>query len=100
MVPQPVSGPNQQSWIRALDRARMVATHKPTYVIRLDAYRVFSARAVKEYNIHRVEVDGCLTYECDCRPASMVMSAGTRPSSPSFPASAPPPEPPSACSGD
>jgi hypothetical protein len=61
-----VSGPRQQAWIRALDRARLVSTRKPTYVISLDAYRVYSARADAEYMVHPVEVDGVLTYECEC----------------------------------
>jgi hypothetical protein len=62
-----VSGPRQQAWIRALDRARLVSTCKPTYVIALDAYKVYSARADAQYMVHPVEVDGELTYHCDCR---------------------------------
>jgi hypothetical protein len=67
MVAHPVSGPRQQAWIRALDRARLVSTRKPTYVIALDAYRVHSDRADVDYMIHPVEVDGHLTYECSCK---------------------------------
>ncbi len=67
MVAQTVSGPRQQAWIRALHRARLVSTRKPTYVIRLDAYRVHSDRAGNDYMVHPVEVDGQLTYHCDCQ---------------------------------
>jgi hypothetical protein len=61
-----VSGPRQHAWIRALDRARLVSTRKPTYMPQLDAYRVYSARADAEYRVSPVEVDGVLTYECEC----------------------------------
>lgn len=65
-----VSGPRQQAWIRALDRARLVSTTKPTYMPQYDAYRVYSARAGAEYHVHPVEVDGVLTYECECAAAA------------------------------
>jgi len=57
----------QQAWIRALDRARLVSTHKPTYSPSRDSYRVYSAHAEKEYHVYPVELDGHLTYECDCK---------------------------------
>src|SRR5579864_7414456 len=57
---------SQNAWVRALERAREVATRKPCYIPRLDAYRVHSDRTGNDYMVHPVEVDGQLTYHCDC----------------------------------
>jgi hypothetical protein len=62
----PVGGPRQQAWFRALDRARLAGA-KPTYSIATDSYRVTSPRAGDVYHIHPVELEGHLTYECDCK---------------------------------
>jgi hypothetical protein len=56
----------QNPWIRALDRARALATQQPWYIPRLDAYRVHSDRSGNDYMVHPTEVDGVLTYHCDC----------------------------------
>ncbi|HWE62892.1 MAG TPA: hypothetical protein VHB98_14355 [Chloroflexota bacterium] len=61
-----VTEPEHNAWIRALDRARLLARRKPCYIPRLDAYRVHSDRTGNDYMVHPVEVDGRLTYHCDC----------------------------------
>lgn len=62
-----VSGPRQQAWIRALDRARLVATRKPTYCCGKDHFKVYSERAGNTYTVCPVLDDGELTYHCDCQ---------------------------------
>src|SRR5579862_8491500 len=61
-----VSGPRQQAWIRALDRARLVATRKPVYCCGRDHFKVYSERADNTYLVCPVLDDGQLTYHCDC----------------------------------
>lgn len=56
----------QNAWIRALERAGTLATSSPWYIPRLDAYRVHSDRSGNDYMVHPNEVDGILTYHCDC----------------------------------
>lgn len=67
--PSPVCGPRQQAWFRALDHARLTGA-KPVYSIATDSYRVTSPRAGDTYHVHPTDVDGLLTYHCDC-PAGM-----------------------------
>jgi hypothetical protein len=47
----------------------MVSTRLPLYHLGRDYYSVYSARAGNTYDVYPVEVDGQLTYECNCRSA-------------------------------
>ena len=61
-----VGGLERNAWIRALARARQVARRRPCYIARLDAYHVHSDNSGNDYMVHPVEVDGHLTYHCEC----------------------------------
>ena len=58
--------PAQRAWIRALDRAKSVATRKPTFNTGTGTYRVFSPRAQGEYTITPTQQGRRVEYACTC----------------------------------
>ena len=56
----------QQAWIRALDRAKSVATRKPTFNTGTGIYRVFSPRAQGEYTATPAVQGRRVEYACTC----------------------------------
>ena len=58
--------PAQQAWVRALDRAKAIATKKPIYSTGTGVYRVFSPRAQGEYTITPAVEGRRVEYTCTC----------------------------------
>jgi len=58
--------PAQRAWLRALDRAKSVATRKPIFTPSVGTYRVFSPRAQGEYTITPSVQGRRVEYACTC----------------------------------
>jgi hypothetical protein len=67
--PATVSGPRQQAWLRALERARLVSTRNPLYHPSRDCYSVYSNRAGNTYTVYPIVLPTslALSYACTCQ---------------------------------